>query len=48
MEINISSLSLALKSVKDWCLGPNPKITSRSDLRFSICHGKLKVKQQYQ
>jgi len=48
MEINISGLSLALKYVKYCCLGANPKNTSRSDLRFSICHGKLKVKQQYQ
>jgi len=48
MAINISSLYLALKYVKYWCLDPNPKNTSRSDLRFSICHGKLKVKQQYQ
>jgi len=48
MEINISSLSLALKYVKYWCLGLNPKNNSRSDLRFSICHGKLKLKQLYQ
>jgi len=48
MEINISSLSLALKYVKYCCLGQNPKNTSRSDLRFSICHKNLEVKQQYQ
>ena len=48
MAINISSLSLALKYVKYYCLGPNPKNTSRSDLRFSICHENLEVKQQYQ
>ena len=48
MEINILSLSLTLKYAKYWCLGLNPKNTSRSDLRFSICHEKLKVKQQYQ
>jgi len=48
MAINISSLSLALKYAKYGCLGPIPKNTSQSDLRFSICHEKLKVKQQYQ
>jgi len=39
---------LALKYVKYCYLGQNPKNTFKSDLRFSICHGKLKVKQQYQ
>ena len=48
MEINILCLSLALKYVKYCCLGSNPKNTSRSDLRFSICHENLEVKQQYQ
>ena len=45
MTINISSLSLALKYAKYCCLGLNPKDTSQSDLKFSICHENLKVKQ---
>ena len=48
MEINTSSLSLALKYVKYYYLGLNPKNTFRLDLRLLICHGNLEVKQQYQ
>jgi len=48
MTINISSLYLTLKYVKYCGLGQNPKNTSGSDLRFSICHENLEVKQQYQ
>jgi len=45
MAINISSLFLALKYVKHCCLGQNPKNTFQSDLRLSICHKNLEVKQ---
>jgi len=45
MEINISSLFLALKYVKYYFLGHKPKNTFRSDLRFSICHKNLETKQ---
>jgi len=44
MEINISSLFLALKYVKYYCLGENPKNSFQSDLRLSICHNNLEVK----
>ena len=45
MTINISSLSLTLKYAKYCYLGLNPKNISQPDLRFSICHENLKVKQ---
>jgi len=48
MAINISSPYIALKYVKYFCLGQNPKNTSQSDLGFSICHRNFEVKQQYQ